>query len=256
MKLRETRLYVAILVLAIALASMSGYLVAAAQQRDFRSSEPFVIVGGEGTETGQPKTLMVTGYGWASAAPDVARVSLGVLTQAATATEAVQQNAEKMSRVIGALKEMGITEDNMKTEHFSVYPVYSRSDLPEVVGYRVSNVIIVDVYDLNMVGRVIDKATEAGTNQVQGVTFTLSENKSRAVKLEALQKAAEDANIKAETIAGSLGIEIVGILHVSENTVWYQPYRVDAEYLKAPETPIIPGDVQGSATMQVTYIIQ
>lgn len=256
MNLRETRLYVVILVLAIALASMSGYWVAAAQQPDSHSNEPFVIIGGEGTETGQPKTLVVTGYGRASAEPDMAKVSLGILTQAATATEAVQQNAEKMSRVIGALKEMGMTEDNMKTEHFSVYPVYSRSDPPEVTGYRVSNVIIVDVHDLNMVGRVIDKATEAGANQVQGVTFTLSENKSRAMKLEALQKAAEDANIKAETIASSLGIEIVGILHVSEGTVWYQPYRVDAEYLKAPETPIIPGDVQGSATIQVTYIIQ
>ena len=254
MKLRETRLYVVILVLAIALASMSGYLVAAAQQRDSHSNEPFVIIGGEGTD--QPKTLVVTGYGWASAEPDMAKVSLGVLTQAATATEAVQQTAEKMSRVIGALKEMGITEDNMKTEHFSVYPVYSRSDLPEVIGYRFSNVIIVDVHDLNMVGRVIDEATEAGANQVQGVTFTLSENKSRAMKLEALQKAAEDADLKAETIASSLGIEIVGILHVSEGIVWYQPYRVDVEYLKAPETPIIPGDVRGSAMIQVTYIIQ
>jgi hypothetical protein len=250
------RLYVVILVLATALASMSGYLVAAAQQRDSRSDEPFVVIGGGGTDTGQLKTLVVIGYGWVSAEPDMAEVSLGVLTQAATATEAVQQNAEKVSRVIGALKEMGISKDNMKTEHFSVYPVYSRSDPPEVIGYRVSNVIIVDVHDLNMVGRVIDEATEAGANQVQGVAFTLSENKSRAMRLEALQKAAEDANIKAETIASSLGIEIVGILHVSEGTVWYQPYRVDVEYLKAPETPIIPGDVQGSATMQVKYVIQ
>jgi len=254
MNLRETRLYVVIVVLAIALASMSGYFVAAAQQSDSNSNEPFVVVGGEGTD--QQKTLVVTGYGWASAEPDMAKVSLGVLTQAATATEAVQQNAEKMSRVIDALKEMGITEDNMKTEHFSIYPVYSQSDPPWVIGYRVSNVLIVDVHDLNMVGQVIDKATEAGANQVQGVTFTLSENKSRAMKLEALQKAAEDAKIKAETITGSLGIEIVGILNVSESTVWYQPYRVDLEYLKAPETPIVPGDVQESATIQVTYIIQ
>jgi len=254
MNLREMRMYVVILVVAVALASMGGYLVAAAQQRNPRTNEPFGITGEEGTE--QPKTLVVTGYGWASAEPDMAEISLGVLTEAATATEAVQENAEKMSEVINALKDLGITEDDMETQHFSVYPVYSQSDPSWVIGYRVSNVLIVDVHDLNMVGRVIDKATEAGTNQVQGVTFTLSENKSQTIKLEALQKAAEDAKIKAETIASSLDVEIVGIQYVSESTVWYQPYRVDVEYLKAPETPIIPGDVQGSATIQVTYIIQ
>ena len=253
MNLREMRMYVVVLVLAIALASMGGYLVAAAQQRNSQSNEPFVI-GEEGTE--QPKTLVVTGYGWASAEPDMAEVSLGVLTEAATATEAVQENAEKMSEVINALKDLGITEDNMETQQFSIYPMYSQSDPSWVIGYRVSNVLIVDVHELNMVGRVIDAATGAGANQVQGVSFTLSEDKSQTMKLEALQKAAEDAKIKAETIASSLGVEIVGIQYVSESTVWYQPYRVDVEYLKAPETPIIPGDVQGSATIQVTYIIQ
>jgi len=246
-------MYVVVLVLAIALASMGGYLVAAAQQRNSQSNAPFVI-GEEGTE--QPKTLVVTGYGWASAEPDMAEVSLGVLTEAATATEAVQENAEKMSEVINALKDLGITEDDMETQQFSVYPMYSQSAPSWVIGYRVSNMLIVDVHDLTMVGRVIDAATRAGANQVQGVTFTLSEDKSQTMKLEALKKAAEDAKIKAETIASSLDVEIVGIQYVSESTVWYQPYRVDVEYLKAPETPIIPGDVQGSATIQVTYIIQ
>jgi len=247
MRLKETQLYAAIIVLVVALSSMSSYLVAAAQQRD---------VSLEGTETNQLKTLVVTGVGWVSAKPDMAKVSLGVYTQAATATEAIQKNAEKMNRVIAVLKELGIPEKDIETQYFSLQPIYSKSDPPEVVGYGVNNNIIVNVHNLSIIGQVIDKSVEAGANQVQGVSFTLSEEKSKEIKLVALQKAAEDAKKKAETMASSLGIEIVGVQYVSEGGLWYEPYRVDVGYVKAPETPILPGDVQASATIQVTYLLK
>jgi len=256
---KEKGLYVAVIVLMIAMASLSGYTFASSQQHTPVYSP---VLQGTGTES-QKNTLSVTGSGLTSVESDLAKVSLGVTTQATTATDAIQQNAQKMTQIINALKGLGISEDDMTTQRFNLYPVYSSKpeiDPPTILAYRVSNVIVIDVHDLKIVGKVIDTATGAGANEVQGVSFTLSDKEYKKIKISVLQIAAEDAKTKAETMATSLGVEIIGVLQISESGFWYQQNRVLLDGASAspaaPETPIKPGDVQVSATIQVTYIIQ
>ena len=256
--LREMQLYAIIAVLAITLASVSGYIVGAIQQPNIQSTSPVDISSLENNGENQQRIIVVTGIGWATAEPSIAKVNLGVYTEASTAAEAVQQNAEKMSSVIEALKALGISEEDIKTLNYALSPIMDyESRPPRVVGYRASNVITITVRALDMVGQVIDVAVEAGANEVQSVTFTLTETESQRLKLEALQKAAENAKAKASTIASALNVEIIGVLRATESAIYYQPYRLDVmEYAKAPETPILPSDVQVSATIQVTYLIQ
>src|SRR4029453_6463897 len=54
--------------------------------------------------------------------PDLAIISAGVVTRAATASAALQQNANRMDRVIAALKRAGIEDRDLQTSNLSLNP--------------------------------------------------------------------------------------------------------------------------------------
>ncbi len=251
MRSGKTILYGVIFVLVMVSAGMSGFYVASAQL----NSQP------PNSTPDQLRTMDITGYGVVKGEPNVAMLTLGVETQAATATEATRKNSEKMNRIIEVIGTLGISQENIETAHFNLYPVYSdqvRYDerISEIIGYRVSNIIEITITDLTDVGEVIDAAVDAGANRVQGFYFTLTEEENQSLKTLARQEAVEDAKSKADAIAGSLGLEIVGVFHISESTPFYETYRYDAAPMEGLQTPIIPGEVQVTATVQVTFIIQ
>lgn len=255
---KERKLYGVIFALSIALAVLTGYTIASfahAQNPD---------------QTNQIHTMVVTGVGTASANPNLAKVMLGILTHATNATDAMQENADKMNQVIEALKAMNITEESMETSRFSLSPLYEYGyKPPKLVGFSVSNQLTVTITEIDKVGQIIDEAVEAGANQVNGVYFTLTDEKIGELTEHARQKAVEDANGKATSLATSLNITIVGIHYVSE-TVSYHPYRYPYTYyypyiytvniawirLDPLDPPVIPSEEQITVTIQVTYIIQ
>ncbi|MEM2815857.1 MAG: SIMPL domain-containing protein [Candidatus Bathyarchaeia archaeon] len=210
-----------------------------------------------------PNSIMVTGSGTASMKADKATVVLGVQTEDKSASEAVRLNAEAMNRVISALKSLGISEENMKTVSYSVYPVYASQvyDNKEerVTGYRVVNMISVETFNVSLVGKVIDVAVANGANQLQGVTFGLSEEKQYALRRQAYLRALGDAEDKAKLIAETLGLSITGVAYVSESS--YQPiqpywdfrYMLNVSGYQAAPTPILEGNISVSVTVSVTY---
>jgi len=172
----------------------------------------------------QAKTISVTGTGVAKAKPDRAVISLSVVTQADTAEKAVSENADKMDRVVRAVRTMGILENQTETSAYSLSPVweYPKEDSPRIVGYMCSNMIRVTVKDLNKVGGIIDAAVAAGANQVSSLQFTISEEAMRQLELEALSLAVKDAASKASTIATAAGITLIGPVSISLSG--YSPY--------------------------------
>src|SRR5687767_10921528 len=71
-------------------------------------------------------TISVTGTGRVSAAPDVAEINLGVVTQASTARDALRANNEAMARLVGLLKERGVAAKDIQTTNINVNPQYSQ----------------------------------------------------------------------------------------------------------------------------------
>lgn len=203
--------------------------------------------------------IMVTGSGTASLKADKATIVLGVQTENKSASEAAWLNAEAMNKVISALKTLGIPEDNMKTVSYSVYPVYAQGEWEKVVGYRVVNMISVETSNVSLIGRIIDVAVAKGVNQLQGVTFGLSDEKQEALRKQAYLRALDDAEGKAKLIAETLGLSITGVAYVSESS--YQPYQPywDFRYMlniggyQAAPTPILEGEISVSVTVSVAY---
>src|SRR3546814_162396 len=106
--------------------------------------------------------LDIVATGEVSRVPDIARINAGVVTQARTATEAIAQNAQRMERVIAALKRAGIAERDIQTSSISLHPEYRyvENQAPILTGYRASNEVTVRFRDIAETGRSEEHTSE------------------------------------------------------------------------------------------------
>jgi uncharacterized protein YggE len=159
----------------------------------------------------QPQ-IVTTGQGEVRVIPDRATVSIGVQTRAATAAEASSTNSRKQKAVIDAIRTKGTPADQIATTGFSVQPEmrYSAVGAPVVTGYLVSNVVTVQLQRTDLVGAVIDTSIAAGANQIQSLTFTISnpDSSRRAALAIAVTRAKGDAEAAARAAGGALGAMI------------------------------------------------
>lgn len=202
-------------------------------------------------EEAQANIISVTGTGYAYATPDIAHVSVTVLTESSTAIEAQQKNTDAMNNVIEALKRIGVSKDDMKTEHYSLRPIYDRDKQQRIIGYECANTLTVTWRKIEEVGVVLDTAVKAGANIVGSVTFGLSKQKVDVLTAQAIREAVSDAEAKAQTLASALKLTIVGKVSVSIGTPYVPQPRVYE--LKAGVTPIIPGELQVTIAVSVNY---
>jgi len=205
-------------------------------------------------------TVTVTGDARVTAQPDTAIVSVSVVTQNRSAVEAQQQNAAQTTAVINALKRAA-GGGEIKTSGYALVPqrVYKENQPPTITGYEARNSISVTLSDLTKVGAAIDAATEAGANNIDGVSFTLRND--RAARGRALAEATREAVAKAETLAQTLGGRVVRIVAVRENgansprPVIYAQQESFAR-VAAADTPIEVGTLEISAQAQLVAEIE
>ena len=206
-----------------------------------------------------PAVISVSGQGKADVAPDMATVSIGIVTTGKTAQLAQAENAKVASDVTAALSSLGIFSKDIQT-HYSMSPVYEKGDYRKAVGYRASNTVTVTVNDVAKTGQVIDTALKSGATDVNGLSFGLKD--ARSVRNTALQMAVQDARSKADAIAAALGVKIVGIQNVKEDGGNFARYEVaNARLAKLDgaamaDTPVSAGTVEVNADVHIDFQIQ
>lgn len=252
------RIYTGLLGLII-LVIIAGTASAAFVQSPFFG--PAVATSGEQSQI-QTNTIAVTGTGSVTMPPDEAIVYLGVQTQSVDAISAQEENAAKMERIIEALFGAGISKDDMESANYNMYPMrdYS-SGTPSITGYTVSNQLKVKVRDVDNVGDVIDAAVKAGVNEVQSVSFTLSDKSQQDARKEALENAVTAARSDADSIADALGVRIALPLQAGTEggrftAVPSTMMVMEEAVVSGSRTPIQPGDVSVSATVSVMYLFE
>nr|WP_314808311.1 SIMPL domain-containing protein [uncultured Selenomonas sp.] len=205
-------------------------------------------------------TLTMNGVGSAQIAPDMAEVTLGVVTEAKDAARAHADNAAQAARVQNAVKALGIAERDIQTTRYDFEPVYDVKDNGRSVttGYTVTNAVVVKVRNLANVGKVIDAALANGANRVDSLEFSASD--PSAAKSAALADAARDARSKADAVARALGVRIVRVLNVyadaqSHTPRNYMPMMMAKEAYDAA-TPIAAGELSYEASVNISYVIE
>lgn len=183
-------------------------------------------------------TIQVSGTGEIYAKPDLALTTFSVVTEAKTVSEAMQENTEKMNAVINFIKEEGVEDKDLKTTSFNIYPRYEWCDGASsvypcppgkrvLVGYEVNQSLQVKIRDMAKIGRIIEGATERGSNQVSGLQFTIDDQDE--LKNQARAQAISEAKEKAKTLAGQLGVSLVRIINFNESGVspYYYTYGLE-----------------------------
>ncbi|MGI8812792.1 MAG: SIMPL domain-containing protein [Pyrinomonadaceae bacterium] len=206
-------------------------------------------------------TVTVTGDARVTAQPDTAIISVSVVTQNRLALEAQQQNASQTTAVINALKRAAGSGAEIKTSGYALVPqrVYKEGQPPTITSYEARNSISVTLSDLTKVGAAIDAATEAGANNIDGVSFTL--RRDRTARGRALAEATREAIGKANTLAQTLGGRVVRVVAVQEGgTNLPRPviYAQQESFAKvgAADTPIEVGTLEINSQVQLTAEIE
>src|SRR5690606_25505904 len=124
---------------------------------------------------------------------------------------------------------------------------------PRIVGYRASNVVSVELDDLEAIGGVIDAGIEAGANQLQGIVFRVRDN--AAARADALRRAVDDARGQAEVLAQAMGMRLDGVRQAVAGGGSVAPPMPMLRMAEAASTPIQPGEVQVSGNVTITYFL-
>lgn len=215
------------------------------------------------------QVIQVYGEAEVKAEPDLAKISLEVETHSRSADEAVAENAELANEVREALLDFGLSEDEVRTGSYRLRsrrertreieePARPEPDTgEELIYYHASNEIMVITSDLEQVGEIIDTTVRAGVNKVNYLNFDLED--PQQLKMQALEKAVEQASQKAEAIANSAGKSLTGIYSIKEERTDYTPFRVAEEVAEealdadvAP-TPIEPEEVEVRAAVTAKF---
>lgn len=209
-------------------------------------------------DEGQNKNnVSVTADGTVKITPDVAYTTVGVVTQKKKMQDAQNANREQMNAAVEALKAVGLTDDDIRTVNYSVYPVYDYSGATSrITAFEVNNTIELTIKDIDKVGEILDAAASAGANATYSVTFDILD-KEPAYK-QALTAAMKLARDKADTLAAAGGFTIKGVISVSEgytNTTVYREYAAAEAPAMDSKTYISAGDLDVTANVSVVFEI-
>jgi uncharacterized protein YggE len=227
-------------------------------------------------------TLFVVGNAQTMVKPDKVTLSLSVETTNTTANAALNANSKAMNNTLDALKAAGVRENETSTAFFSISPNYRPIDQQEgqdqyfppptletkdIISYTVANSITVDSYNLLNVSQWIDTAVQAGVNDVSSIYFSLSNERSEAIKNNLLKQAVADAKSKADIAAAAVGLNVIGVKSINIESVGGfpptppQPFLTQETAGKAAApgggspTPIIAGEQEVTSSVDTIFLI-
>lgn len=203
--------------------------------------------------------ITVVGRGEALGQPDQAEVQIGVETFAETVAEATGENEATIEALMAALEAEGIAADDIQTSNYGIWAEqrYGENGPEGIVGYRVTNQVAVTIRDIEKVGPVIAAATEAGANNVHGVSFSVAD--PAVLEAEARAEAIADAHARAASLADLNDVELGHVVDISE--VIGRPMPLEGygggRMVEADAAPSIsPGELTYNVEVQVTFAIR
>ncbi len=247
----------------------SLFLLAAASVMVWQMTGPSWFKNIKAEITNQPyaRTITVAGEGKISAKPDIANVSLSVVSKGSTVKQVTTDNNTKMNQVLDAVKGLGVDPKDITTTAYDLYPEYDYSTplrpgtTNKIIGYNLTQEVTLKVRDLTKVDDILDAGTKAGANQVGSLSFDIDDK--GPVKKEARQKAFDDAKQKAQEMASQAGVSLGRVVTFSEEST-PTPYPIynmamdvkSAGVAAAPAPSIEPGSKELTMNVSVTYEIE
>lgn len=205
----------------------------------------------------------LTGTGTVTVKPDMAYVTLSVVTENANAAEATKANTASITTLCAAVEAAGIKKDDIKTAGFSVSPkyVYPKDGDAKITGYTVHNSLSVTVHDMKILGSLLDKAVVNGASRIAGVRYDVKEKK--ALYDQARKNALADAKVKAELYATAGEFKLGGIKSITEDRVYDDDgtrsegmYTTRGAAAARLDVPVAPGELKFHVYVTASWAIE
>ncbi len=205
--------------------------------------------------------VVVSAEGRASAVPDMATITLGVVAEAESAQEAVAQMSRAAQAVLDRLSEEGIAPRDLQTSRLSLSPRWRREDgqretPPAIAGYTAETTVTARIRELDSLGAVLDAAVGGGSNQFRGLSFGLSDPQP---VLDAARRAAvAEATRRADLYAEAAGLTLGEVLRLEEADAPGPRPMMRAEMAMADSSPVpvAEGELDVSAQIRMVWAIE
>jgi len=210
--------------------------------------------------------LAVRGEATIKVKPDQVEMSLEAVTSAVSAEEALETNTKAVVQLQALLQAEGLSPEDYRTGQFSIQPQWSRPPrpapanwTPAIVGYRVSNSLQLTTSRIELAGRLLALAQQAGVNKSGNLRFSLADPEQ--ANRQAIAAATTNARSRAATLAEAAGVKLGRLLEVrvEETGAGRQPMLMMAEASSARaavnNVPISAGEVEVSAAVVLSYAI-
>jgi len=203
----------------------------------------------------EPRTVTVTATGLVEGTPDVLELVVGVQSRDKSAREALDRNNDLAQKVIDALRDAGVEDDDVQTNNLSVSPSYDNDG--DINGYEVSNLVTAKLKDFDKAGEVIDAATNIAGDEViiQGVPFDDNSILVARARTEAVKR----ARSQAQQLAKAADVDLGDLLSMTEESAPEPPVfeqSADAREGAASAAPIEPGSETLSVQVTLVYEIK
>lgn len=210
-------------------------------------------------------TISVTGNAQIKAIPDLLTIYFNTETKGDTSAEATSANAKIVEDLTTNIIALGFERKDIQTENFNVYPnyIWVNGDSKQN-GYKATHSVKIEMspQQTDKIGEVIDAGVNAGAG-ISYINFELSQIKQNEYKTQAIKLAAQDASIKAKSVAEGLDKKLGSLVSVNINDFAYYPWRVfeasgssDVVTAKQTATNIQPSEKEISAQVSAVYKIR
>jgi uncharacterized protein len=202
------------------------------------------------------RTITVSGTGKVTLTPDIAYVSIGVQTQDASATTAMEANNTKAQAIIAAIKAAGVEDKDIQTTNFSIYPQqqYDKDGNMTGILYVVNNTVYLTARDLTKLGGLLDATVQSGANTINSISFDVADK--TAALSQARLAAVTDAAKQANELTSAAGVSLDDVQTISYYdtsapiTVQYARAAMD---VAGGSVPIQSGSMDITTTVTIVY---
>jgi uncharacterized protein len=228
--------------------------------------------GWSGEDPQDRSTLTVSAEGKVDVPPDKAVLSFAVETVGEKLSDVQQENQERLEKVLEECRALQIPSRLIQTTSLNVIPEYPppprrpsdgsfENSIPRIIGYRVVHHVNVEVRNLDVVGKVVDRVLQVGANRFSGISWGLQNE--QPTKLEVLKQASAKAQAKAETLAQALNLKLVRMINVFEGGISLAPppegrYRAASMAMAMDgggEASVSAGEISIRSTVTLVYEI-
>ncbi|WP_078546565.1 SIMPL domain-containing protein [Litchfieldia alkalitelluris] len=199
--------------------------------------------------------IKLEGEGKLSIMPDLATVTIGIMTENKSVVAAQQENASRTTKVLETLKTFGVLDRNIQTINYLIQPIVQYIDGKSInQGFQVTHLLEITVKDIESVGSIYDIAINAGANISKSLNYKV-DNPSLHYH-QALENALKNAQAKAVKLAKYLRVSVnlipIKIIEQDQQVIPFdQPvYSFQAEQ----STQVQPREVQITAKISAFFV--